>query len=54
MRHSPLLSRSCRVLGVPIPAVALRFSTGYAFHSPSGVKSKKTKISLMGTSKNLM
>ncbi|MDR2441187.1 MAG: hypothetical protein LBE12_17640 [Planctomycetaceae bacterium] len=29
---------------VPAPAVALRFTAGYAFHPPSGVKSKKQKF----------
>jgi hypothetical protein len=30
--------------GVPTPAVALRFTAGYAFHTPSGVKSEKQKF----------
>ncbi|MDR2440444.1 MAG: hypothetical protein LBE12_13875 [Planctomycetaceae bacterium] len=41
------LSRPCRALengGVPTPAVALRFTAGYAFHTPSGVKSEKQKF----------
>ncbi|MDR2439624.1 MAG: hypothetical protein LBE12_09690 [Planctomycetaceae bacterium] len=40
-------SRPCRALekeGVPAPAVVLRFTAGYAFHTPSGVKSKKQKF----------
>ncbi|MDR2439473.1 MAG: hypothetical protein LBE12_08925 [Planctomycetaceae bacterium] len=54
MRHYPLstihyqlLSRPCRALeneGVPAPAVALRFTAGYTFHTPSGVKIKKQKF----------
>ncbi|MDR2441199.1 MAG: hypothetical protein LBE12_17700, partial [Planctomycetaceae bacterium] len=55
MRHYPLstlnyqlLSRHCRALEkgrrVPAPAVALRLTAGYAFHTPSGVKSKKQKF----------
>ncbi|MDR2439701.1 MAG: hypothetical protein LBE12_10090 [Planctomycetaceae bacterium] len=47
--HSQLLSRPCRALEnrrVPAPAVALRFTAGYAFHTPSGVSQNKndTKI----------
>ncbi|MDR2438448.1 MAG: hypothetical protein LBE12_03620 [Planctomycetaceae bacterium] len=41
------LSRPCRALEngrVPVPAVALRFTAGYAFHTPSGVKSEKQKF----------
>ncbi|MDR2441479.1 MAG: hypothetical protein LBE12_19125 [Planctomycetaceae bacterium] len=30
--------------GIPDPAVALRFTAGYAFHTPNGVKSKKQKF----------
>jgi hypothetical protein len=30
--------------GIPDPAVALRFTAGYAFHTPSGVKSEKQKF----------
>jgi hypothetical protein len=30
--------------GVPTSAVALRFTAGYAFHTPSGVKSEKQKF----------
>jgi hypothetical protein len=30
--------------GVPAPAVALRFTAGYALHTPSGVKSEKRKF----------
>jgi hypothetical protein len=30
--------------GIPAPAVALRFTAGYAFHTPSGVKIKKQKF----------
>ncbi|MDR2440849.1 MAG: hypothetical protein LBE12_15920 [Planctomycetaceae bacterium] len=40
-------SRPCGALenwGVPTPAVALRFTAGYAFHTPSGVKSEKQKF----------
>ncbi|MDR2438495.1 MAG: hypothetical protein LBE12_03855 [Planctomycetaceae bacterium] len=55
MRHYPLstlnyqlLSRPCRALEkgrrVPAPAVAFRLTAGYAFHTPSGVKSKKQKF----------
>ncbi|MDR2438892.1 MAG: hypothetical protein LBE12_05940 [Planctomycetaceae bacterium] len=29
---------------IPDPAVALRFTAGYAFHTPSGVKSEKQKF----------
>ncbi|MDR2439224.1 MAG: hypothetical protein LBE12_07640 [Planctomycetaceae bacterium] len=42
-----LLSRPCRALGKwgnPDPAVALRFTAGYAFHTPSGVKIEKQKF----------
>ncbi|MDR2440042.1 MAG: hypothetical protein LBE12_11840 [Planctomycetaceae bacterium] len=46
--NSPLLSRPCRAFlenwGVPAPAVVLRFTAGYAFHTPSGVKSEKRKF----------
>jgi hypothetical protein len=30
--------------GIPTPAVALRFTAGYAVHTPSGVKSEKQKF----------
>jgi hypothetical protein len=30
--------------GFPAPAVALRLTAGYAFHTPSGVKSEKQKF----------
>jgi hypothetical protein len=30
--------------GIPDPAVALRLTAGYAFHTPSGVKSEKQKF----------
>ncbi|MDR2439879.1 MAG: hypothetical protein LBE12_10980 [Planctomycetaceae bacterium] len=45
--NSQLLSRPCRAWengGIPTPAVALRFTAGYAFHTPSGVKSEKQKF----------
>jgi hypothetical protein len=51
--HSPLSTLNyylalARLLwenwGVPAPAVALRLTAGYAFHTPSGVKSKKQKF----------
>ncbi|MDR2440220.1 MAG: hypothetical protein LBE12_12750 [Planctomycetaceae bacterium] len=46
--HSPLqylaLSGLWENWGIPDPAVALRFTAGYAFHTPSGVKSKKQKF----------
>ncbi|MDR2437748.1 MAG: hypothetical protein LBE12_00050 [Planctomycetaceae bacterium] len=54
MRHSPLSTIRYQLLialaglwengGVPTPAVALRFTAGYAFHTPSGVKSEKQKF----------
>ncbi|MDR2440563.1 MAG: hypothetical protein LBE12_14470 [Planctomycetaceae bacterium] len=50
--HSPLstlnyylaLAGLWENVGVPAPAVALRFTAGYAFHTPSGVKIKKQKF----------
>ncbi|MDR2438504.1 MAG: hypothetical protein LBE12_03900 [Planctomycetaceae bacterium] len=57
MRHSPLSTLhyqlstlNSQLLSalengrVPAPAVALRFTAGYAFHTPSGVKNKKQKL----------
>ncbi|MDR2438347.1 MAG: hypothetical protein LBE12_03105 [Planctomycetaceae bacterium] len=50
MRHSQLsttispLQGLGKIGGVSVPAVALRFTAGYAFHTPSGVKSEKQKF----------
>ncbi|MDR2440153.1 MAG: hypothetical protein LBE12_12405 [Planctomycetaceae bacterium] len=52
MRHSPLstLHYYLTLAGlwenweIPDPAVAFHLTAGYAFHTPSGVKSEKQKF----------